>query len=345
SPFGGKKEKPEGESGREGEGEQGQEAGKRGNGEEQKSEPESGAPASGDTDVMGQKVLNDTVAFVRSIAERHGRNADWAERAVRESVSVTENEALKLNVIDLVAEDMDELLEAMEGRVVTVAGEEITLALARARVVERPMGWRHRILAALADPNVSYILMMLGIYGLFFELANPGVILPGVLGGICLILAFFSFQVIPINYAGLLFIMLAIILFILEVKVVSYGMLTVGGAFAMFLGSVMLFESADPYLQLSRSLILAATIFSAGFIVVGLTLVMRTHKRKPVTGIEGMAGAEGVATTDLSPEGKVRVHGEIWSAVCDREAPEGSNIRVVDIKGMKLQVELIREET
>ncbi len=316
--------KPEGESGREGEGEK--------------------KPAEGDQDVMGQKVLNDTVAFIRSIAERQGRNADWAERAVRESVSVTEKEALELNVIDLIAEDLDELLEAVEGRVVNVSGEEITLSLAGAQVVERPMGWRQRVLASLSDPNVAYILMMLGIYGLFFELANPGVILPGVLGGLFLILAFFSFQVISINYAGFLLIALALILFMLEVKVVSYGMLTIGGAISLFLGSMMLFESADPYVRLSRSLILAATIFSAGFIVFGMTLVMRAHKRKPVTGIKGMIDEEGIATTDLSPEGKVRVHGEIWSAICDQEAPVGSKFRVVAVEGMKLRVELIEEK-
>jgi membrane-bound serine protease (ClpP class) len=314
-------EEPEGESGREGEGEK--------------------QPAQGDDDIMGQKVLNDTVAFARSIAERTGRNADWAERAVRESVSVTEKKALELNVIDLVAEDMEELLELMEGMVVTVSGDDITLALSGAQVVPRPMGWRHRVLASLSDPNIAYILMMLGIYGLFFELANPGVILPGVLGVVFLILAFFSFQVIPINYAGFLLIALAIVLFVLEVKVVSYGMLTMGGAAAMFLGSIMLFENVDPYVKLSRSLILAATIFSAGFMVMGLTLVIRTHKRKPVTGIKGMLGVEGVSTTGLSPEGKVKVHGEIWSAVCSRVIPAGSKVRVTAVKGMMLEVEEI----
>jgi membrane-bound serine protease (ClpP class) len=342
NPFGGDKEEPETE--KRGNGEGGKEQGEEPDSEPgtRNTEPESDAPASGDDDLMGQKVLNDTVAFARSIAERTGRNADWAERAVRESVSVTEKEALELNVIDLVAEDMEELLKMMEGMVVTVSGDDITLALSGAQVVPRPMGWRHRVLAALSDPNISYILMMLGIYGLFFELANPGVILPGVLGGIFLILAFFSFQVIPINYAGFLLILLAMVLFILEVKVVSYGMLTIGGAVSLFLGSVMLFESADPYVRLSRSLVLAATIFSAGFMVLGLTLVMRTHKRKPVTGISGMIGNEGVTTTDLSPEGKVKVHGEIWTAVCSRVIPAGSKVRVTAVKGMMLEVEEIQ---
>jgi membrane-bound serine protease (ClpP class) len=316
-------EEPEGESGREGEGEK--------------------QPAQGDADIMGQKVLNDTVAFARSIAERTGRNADWAERAVRESVSVTEKEALELNVIDLVAEDMEELLELMEGMVVTVSGDDITLALSGAQVVPRPMGWRHRVLSSLSDPNIAYILMMLGIYGLFFELANPGVILPGVLGVVFLILAFFSFQVIPINYAGFLLIALAIVLFVLEVKVVSYGMLTMGGAAAMFLGSIMLFENVDPYVKLSRSLILAATIFSAGFMVMGLTLVIRTHKRKPVTGIKGMLGVEGVSRTDLSPEGKVWVHGELWSASSAVKVPAGAKVRVTAVKGMMLEVEGVQE--
>ena len=349
NPFSPKKETPEEE--KRGEGDKTEE-GKEGRGEEESdskpgtrnSEPESGAPAADDADVMGQKVLNDTVAFVRSIAEKQGRNADWAEKAVRESVSVTETEALELNVIDIIAEDIDELLAAMDGMSVKVSGEEVVLAVKGGTVIDRPMGWRHRVLGALSDPNVAYILMMLGIYGLFFELANPGVILPGVLGGIFLILAFFSFQVIPINYAGFLLILVAVILFILEVKVVSYGMLSVGGIASLFLGSIMLFESADPYYKLSLSLVIGVTAFTALFFVVGLGLAIRVQRKKPTTGTEGLIGEPGVVTVSLTPEGTVKVHGEIWKAVAGGSIETGGKVRVKAIEGMLLKVEKIGPE-
>ena len=304
--------------------------------------PESESPASGDQDVMGQKVLNDTVAFARSIAERRGRNADWAERAVRESVSVTETEALELNVIDIIAEDLDELLEAIDGMSVKIAGEEVVLAVKGGTVVDRHMGWRHRILATISDPNVAYIFMMLGIYGLFFELANPGVILPGVLGGIFLVLAFFSFQVLTINYAGILLIIVAVILFILEVKVVSYGMLSIGGIASLFLGSIMLFDTAEPYYRLSLSLVVGVTAFTALFFVVGLGLAIRIQRKKPTTGSEGLVGDMGIVTAPLAPQGTVKVHGEIWRAVADGRIESGSRVRVKSVEGMMLTVEEIK---
>lgn len=306
-------------------------------------ERESEAPASGE-DVMGQKILNDTVAFARSIAERQGRNADWAEKAVRESVSVTEKEALKLNVIDVVAEDTRDLLEAIDGRSVKVSGEDIVLSLQNSRIVDRPMKFRHRVLMALSDPNIAYILMMLGIYGLFFELANPGVILPGVVGGIFLILAFFSFHVLSINYAGFLLIFLGIVLFILEVKVVSYGMLSVGGIVSLFLGSMMLFDTGEPYVKLSISIVLAFTLTTALFIVLGLTLVIKSHRKKPTTGVEGMIGEHGVASTDIDNTGKVKVHGEIWSATSTEPIKAGDSVVVKSVERMKLTVAPERDE-
>ena len=309
------------------------------NAEDEKPAP----PAENDKDVMGQKVLNDTVAFIRSIAEKQGRNADWAERAVRESVSVTESEALELNVIDIIAEDLDELLEAMDGMTVKVSGEEVVLAVKGATVLDRPMGWRHRVLGSLSDPNIAYILMMLGIYGLFFELANPGVILPGVLGGIFLVLAFFSFQVIPINYAGFLLIFLAVILFILEVTVVSYGMLSVGGVVALFLGSIMLFDTAEPYYKLSLSLVVGVTVFTALFFILGLGLVIRDKRKKPATGAEGLIGETGVVTVSLTPQGTVKVHGEIWRAQAQGQVEAGSKVKVKAIEGLMLTVEEIEE--
>lgn len=335
NPLSPKKETPEEEKGGKGE-------------EEKKTEGESGGegegeekPAESDESVMGQKILNDTVAFARSIAERMGRNADWAERAVRESVSVTETKALELNVIDIIAEDVDDLLAAIDGRSVKVSGKEIVLAVGGATVIDRPMGWRHRVLGTLSDPNVAYILMMLGIYGLFFELANPGVVLPGVLGGVFLILAFFSFQVLPINYAGFLLILVAVILFILEVKVVSYGMLSVGGIAALFLGSLMLFETVEPYYRLSLSLVVGVTVFTALFFVVGLGLAIRVQRRRPTTGAEGLIGEEGVVTASLTPEGTVKVRGEIWKAVSEGNIETGSKVKVKAVNGMVVNVEEI----
>ncbi|MDF1527234.1 MAG: nodulation protein NfeD [bacterium] len=300
-------------------------------------------PAENDKDVMGQKVLNDTVAFIRSIAEKQGRNADWAEKAVRESVSVTETEALELEVIDIIAGDVEELLAAMDGMTVKVSGGEIVLAVKGGTVLDRPMGWRYRVLGTLSDPNIAYILMMLGIYGLFFELANPGVIFPGVLGGIFLILAFFSFQVIPINYAGFLLIFLAVILFILEVAVVSYGMLSVGGVAALFLGSTMLFDTAEPYYKLSLSLVVGVTAFTALFFVVGLGLVIRDKRKRPTTGAEGLIGEAGVVTVPLTPQGTVKVHGEIWRAQAQGQVDAGSKVKVKAIEGLMLTVEEIDE--
>jgi membrane-bound serine protease (ClpP class) len=204
------------------------------------------------------------------------------------------------------------------------------------------MGWRHRVLGALSDPNVAYILMMLGIYGLFFELANPGVILPGVLGGIFLILAFFSFQVLPINYAGVLLIIVAVILFILEVKVVSYGMLSVGGVASLFLGSIMLFDTAEPYYRLSLSLVAAVTAFTALFFIVGLGLAIRVQRKRPTTGAEGLVGETGIVTLTLAPEGTVKVRGEIWKAVADGNIETGGKVRVKAVEGMVVRVEEIQ---
>jgi len=324
-----------------------EETGGKGEGEGNKQdaqEKKSVTPTKDEGDVMGQKVLNDTVAFIRSIAEKQGRNADWAEKAVRESVSVTENQALELNVIDLIAEDLDDLLAAIDGRTVKISGEEVVLNVKGATVIDRPMGWRHRVLGSLSDPNIAYILMMLGIYGLFFELANPGVILPGVLGGVFLILAFFSFQVLPINYAGFLLILVAVILFVLEVKVVSYGMLSVGGVAALFLGSVMLFDSAEPYYRLSLSLVAGVTIFTALFFVIGVGLVIRTYRKKPTTGMEGLVGDVGVVTVALNPKGTVKVHGELWRAVADKDVEAGATVKVTAVEGMVVTVEKVGEE-
>jgi membrane-bound serine protease (ClpP class) len=288
---------------------------------------------------VAEKATNDAAAYIKSIAESRGRNIKWAEDAVRKSVSATETEALKNNIVDLIAKDLSALLLEIDGRKVKTAYGEKTLKTAGAKVVRHEMGFRHRILNLIGDPNIAYILMMLGFYGLFFELTNPGAIFPGVIGGICLVLAFYSFQTLPVNYAGVLLIIIGLILFILEVKITSYGMLTIGGIASLVLGSLMLFESPLPFFKLSLSVIIPAAVVTALFFVLTFRLAYKAYKRKPVTGAEGLVGIEGVAKTDItSGGGMAMVHGEFWSAYSDEEIKKDEKIIVEDVKGLKVKV-------
>jgi len=288
---------------------------------------------------MSEKATNDAAAYVKSLAERTGRNSKWAEDAVRKSISATETEALREKVIDLVSEDLNTLISDIDGRKVrTVMGEK-TLRTSNINLVREEMGLRHRILNFITDPNVAYMLMLLGFYGLFFELTNPGAIFPGVLGGICLILAFYAFQTLPVNYAGLLLIILAIILFILEVKIISHGVLTIGGVIAMLIGSLMLFESPAPFMKLSLLLILPAVTVTALFFTIVLGLAYKAYKRKPVTGAEGLIGLEGAANTDVTKSGgMVLLQGEIWTAYSDEPISKGEKIVVELVSGLKVKV-------
>ena len=288
---------------------------------------------------MAEKATNDAAAYIRSLAERTGRNAKWAEDAVRKSISATETEALNQKVIDLVSKDLNTLLSDINGRKVrTVMGEK-TLKTANVNVIREEMSLRHKILNFITDPNVAYMLMLLGFYGLFFELTNPGAIFPGVMGGICLILAFYAFQTLPVNYAGLLLIILAIILFILEVKIISHGVLTIGGVISMLIGSLMLFESPGPFMKLSLFLVLPAVILTALFFTIVLGLAYKAYKRKPVTGSEGLIGLKGVANADITKEsGMVLLRGEIWSAYSDETISKGEKITVESVTGLKVKV-------
>ncbi len=289
--------------------------------------------------VMAEKATNDAAAYIKSLAERNGRNAKWAEDAVRKSISATEEEALREGVIDLVSKDLNALLSDIDGKKVrTVMGEKV-LNTAKANIIREGMGLRHRILNLISDPNVAYILMLLGFYGLFFELTNPGSIFPGVMGGICLILAFYAFQTLPVNYAGLLLIILAIILFILEVKIISHGVLTIGGIISMVIGSIMLFESPAPFMKLSLYVILPAAIITALFFSLTLGLAFKAFKRKPVTGSEGLLGVEGVASTDITKDGgMILLHGERWSAYSDEPISKGEKVKVEVVSGLKVKV-------
>ncbi len=287
---------------------------------------------------MMEKVENDAAAYIRSIAEKKGRNADWAEKAVRKSVSVTEKDALQLNVIDIVAEDLQSLLRLIDGRVVSTAVAQKTLKTVDAKINRKEMGLRLKILDLISNPNIAYILMILGFYGLFFELSNPGAIFPGVFGAICLILAFYSFQTLPINYAGLLLIVLAVILFIADIMATAHGILTIGGIVSMVLGSLMLIESPLPFLKISLWVILPAAILTALFFSVVVALAIKAHRGKLTTGAEGIIGMTGIAKTDIDSEGQVFVHGEFWSAFSDTKINKGEDIVVSGIKGLKLKV-------
>ena len=287
-----------------------------------------------------KKIENDAAAFARTIAVERGRNAEWAEKAVRQSVSITEREAVKLKVVDLVADSLPDLLDKIDGRSVKTARGTVTLQTRGATVKAIEVGFRDRVLNVITDPNVAYILMMLGMLGLFFELSNPGVILPGVIGGISLILAFFAMQSLPINYAGLLLILFGIVLLIAEIKVVSHGVLAIGGIVALALGSLMLFDAPEVGFRVSWWVILPTVGVTAGMFLVAVAAGLRALSARAPAGGSALIGQTGVARGALSPEGQVLVQGELWRAVA-RGAPveEGARVRVVDVNGLTLTVE------
>lgn len=288
---------------------------------------------------MAEKATNDAAAYIKSLAERTGRNSAWAEDAVRKSVSATDAEALNAKVIDVVSKDLSSLLGDIDGRTVETAAGKIQLKTAGASIVREEMGIRYRVLNFISDPSVAYMLMLLGFYGLFFELTNPGAVFPGVTGAIFLILAFYAFQTLPVNYAGLLLIILGLILFILEVKIVSYGLLTIGGIASMIMGSFMLFESPSPFLRLSAYLILPAVVVTAAFFTVTFRLAYKAFRRKPVTGSEGLVGMEGRASTEITKDGgMVFVRGEIWSAWSDEPISKGGGVVVRAVSGLRIKV-------
>ncbi len=305
--------------------------------EEEKPAEESKEESTGST--MGDKVLHDTVAWTRAIARMRGRNEDWAVKAVTQSLSITETEALEKNVVDLVCKDLDELLEKIDGRQVKLADGPVTLQTQGARTEHREMTGRQRILNTISNPNIAYILMMLGFFGLLFEVTHSGAIFPGVAGAICLIVAFYAFQTLPVNYAGVLLILLALVLFILEAKVTSYGLLTIGGLVAMTLGSIMLIDTPYEFLRISNTVIFPVVFTTAGIVVFLVTLVIRTHARKSAVGQEGLLGLIGSAETDISHTGKVHVHGEIWNARSAAPINKSARIKVVGVEGMTLVVE------
>jgi len=288
---------------------------------------------------MAEKVVNDAVAYIESIAEKKGRNVKWAAKAVRESVSITETEALKIKIIDLIAKDVDDLLAKIDGKTIEKSRRTLKLATKGLKTNRVEMGFRESFLATLSNPNIAYILMMIGLAGLYFELSNPGAVFPGVIGGICLILAFFAFRTLPVNYAGILLILLGIFLFIAEIKITSYGLLSVGGVISLALGSIMLFDSPLPFLRASLTVIIPTVLVAAGFFIFAVTMTVKAHRAKPATGREGLIDELGTAATRIAPEGKVFVHGEFWNAYADGIIEEGQKIRVVRAEGLRVKVE------
>jgi len=283
---------------------------------------------------MTEKVVNDMVSYGRSIAKERNRNEEWIEKAIRQSASITAETALKEQVVDLVTEDIDALLDAIHERKVNIKGETVRINSQDCEKIYYEPSWRDKILITLSDPNIAYILMMIGLAGIYFELSHPGSIFPGVIGGISLILAFYSFQTLPVNYAGLLLIVLAVIFFILEIKVQSYGMLSLGGLISLVLGSIMLFEE----LRVSLKLLIPTALTIGAFFVIVAGLAARAMWRKPLTGKEGLLGEIGIAKGPIDKVGKVFVHGEYWNATSDEPIADGERIKVIGMNGLLLKV-------
>jgi membrane-bound serine protease (ClpP class) len=292
--------------------------------------------------VMNEKIINDASAFIRTIAEKRGRNVKWADDAVRTSVSITEGEALEKNVIDIVAENEIDLLAKLDGKEVQINGLTKMLHTKNAAVESLEMGFFQKVLSRLSDPNISYIIMMLGFYGLLFELFSPGAIFPGIIGVICLILAFYSMSSMPVNYAGLGLIVFGIILYLLEIKVISHGLLAIGGTISVLLGSMILFRTSplENYVSLSWSVIISVTAFSALFFLFLITMGLRAQRSKPATGVKTMIGQTAVTLGPLDPGGQVKLMGQIWKAVSVAgKIPENEKVTVKEIKDLTLYVE------
>lgn len=289
---------------------------------------------------MEHKQINDAAAYIRSLAQMRGRNVGWAEQAVRQAVSLTAAEALKLKVIDVVAADVPDLLRQLEGRKVNVLGVERTLKTAGAPVVELEPDWRSRLLSVIADPNIAYLLMLAGIFGLFFELSNPGFVLPGVIGAISLLLALFAFQVLPINYAGLGLILLGIAFMTAEVFMSGFGVLGIGGIVAFVIGSVMLINTDVPGYAISWAVIVPVAIVSALFIFLAAGMALKARQRPVVSGGEEMIGSVGEVLESFdSNDGLARVHGEIWRIKSKQPLVQGQSVKVVGLEGLLLEVE------
>jgi membrane-bound serine protease (ClpP class) len=295
-------------------------------------------------ETMAEKVVNDAVAYIRSIAETRGRNADWGEEAVRESRSSAASEALELGVIDIVAEDMDDLLAQIDGWEVTLlGGEVVTLETEGASVNYVDMGALERFLFTISDPNIAYILLSIGMLGIMLELFNPGSIFPGVVGAICLLLAFYALGMLPVNYVGIILVLLAFALFIAELFTATNGLLSLGGIASLTVGSMILMT--DPLFGINPGLIAGVVIVVAAFFIFVIASVLRTHRTRQQTGVDAMVGMVGVARTPLDPKGRVFVHGELWEATLDEGSVEpGEEVLITKVEGLRLRVTRTKPE-
>jgi membrane-bound serine protease (ClpP class) len=302
-----------------------------------------GGPSEDKDKTMSKKIENDAAAYARSIAKTRGRSEEWVEKAVRKSESITAEEALKLNVIDLVAPDVEKLLAAIDQKEVNLITGKKQLMTKNAVMNNKKKGTRQGILSVISDPNISYILLLIGLAGLYFELSTPGAILPGVIGGISLLLAFFGLSTLPVNYTGILLIIFGVILFIAEIKVMSHGMLTVGGIISLIMGSLLLFDTTEPALRLSLQVLVPAVLVASGFFIVVIWLVIKAQLRKHFTGAEAMVGMEAEVMKDIENEGEVFLMGEYWKATSKKPVKKGGKVKVLKVDGLKLIVEEINK--
>ena len=303
--------------------------------DKQSAEKTNGEPPDAET----RKLINDSVAYIRSLAELNNRNADWAEQAVRSAASLTSSAALKLKVIDLVADDVPDLLRQIDGRTVTAGGKSVRIETANLKVVTIAPDWRTELMAIITNPNVAFLLMLAGIYGMIFEFTSPGTMLPGTIGGICLLLALYALNVLPVNYAGAGLVLLGIALLVAELFIGSFGVIGIGGVIAFGVGSFMMFHSGVPGFELSLAVVIAATIMTAALFLLVIGLLMRSRKRPVVTGKEALLGAEGETIAWRQDEGSVRVLGEVWRARSAQPLAPGTRVKVVNRDGLVLFVE------
>ncbi|MBS3935653.1 MAG: nodulation protein NfeD [Sulfuritalea sp.] len=311
----------------------------------EKGEDEPGpARAATPEDARGLKQIHDASAYIRGLAQLRGRNAEWAERAVREAASLPAEQALEEKVIDLIAADLNDLLARVDGRTVQTAHGTVTLATKGATLIVKAPDWRSRLLAVIGNPSVAYILLLIGLYGLIIEFTNPGLGVPGVVGGVSLLLALFALNLLPVNYAGLALILLGAALMVAEIFAPSFGILGLGGLAAFVAGSVMLIDTDVPGYGLPWGLILAFTLTTVLFMSFVVGMALKSRRRPVVTGAEEMAGSPGVVLEDCNGEGWARVHGEIWRVRCPVPLRRDGRVRVVQVNGLILEVEPIEGE-
>ena len=298
------------------------------------------APVAGDT--MTKKIVNDAVAYIRSLAEMRGRNADWAEQAVRDSVSLSSEEALQQDVVDIIATDTNDLLTKVDGWQVNINGQDVILETSDLEIVSIEPDWRNELLSVITNPNIAYILMLLGVYGLFFEMANPGYVLPGVIGGICMLLALYALQVLPVNYAGLALMILGVIFMVAELFAPSFGALGIGGIIAFVVGSIILFDTEGSEIQVAIPIIVAVSTVTSIFFLIVLKMVFAAHRKPVVSGVDEMLGSIGQVLEDFEASGRIHIHGETWQVKSKLPLNRGDQVRVTAIDGLILSVEPIR---